>query len=415
MAVKATFPLAGRICPAHDGLNYLHGISGDEPSLGPSAPGGPPVPWHRNQRPWRARSRPAPGCAAPSAARRCPQGAAQSAPTRTPIPGRASRHASRVIAAGTARWSHPYRPCPRHALANGYEQSPAVNDGSLRSVLTWPFSVGARAALPRAVPSKLVARRLLQSRCRRRNRWWTAQIPPGVPWSWPDPPHRRPGAAEDRPGPVARPAGEVAGLLLVEVLCRPQARAASLDLARSPARWLTGRRLPASARAEATTRRVTVVKDAYTSVLVHRVEAALVVLTPGVARAWPADDQQRPGQQGTTAVNESPARQLLPGVAAGHATSRKALLKATVWHGRRPRRSPQRETPPKPGLDRSGHPKRGAHLVQHLLLPRRSPARRRTPGSHPPWRRRRPPAPRPPATCGTLPPPGAWPWRSRVR
>jgi hypothetical protein len=98
--------------------------------------------------------------------------------------------------------------------------------------------------------------------------------------------------------PVARPAGEVAGLLLVEVLCRPQTRAASLDLARSPARWLAGRRLPASARAEATTRRVTVVKDAYTSVLVHRVEAALVVLTPGVARAWPADDQQRPGSKG---------------------------------------------------------------------------------------------------------------------
>jgi hypothetical protein len=83
---------------------------------------------------------------------------------------------------------------------------------------------------------------------------------------------------------VARPAGEVAGLLLVEVLRCPRARAAALGLARSLARWLAGRRPPASARAEVTTRRVTVVKDAGTSVLVHRVETALVVLP----RNWPA-------------------------------------------------------------------------------------------------------------------------------
>jgi hypothetical protein len=83
---------------------------------------------------------------------------------------------------------------------------------------------------------------------------------------------------------VARPAGEVAGLLLVEVLRRPRARAASLGLARSLARWLADRRPPAPARAEVTTGRVTVVKDAGTSVLVHRVETALVVLT----RKWPA-------------------------------------------------------------------------------------------------------------------------------
>jgi hypothetical protein len=43
------------------------------------------------------------------------------------------RHASCVIAAGTARWSHPYRPCPRRARAQGIRESPAVNDGSLRS------------------------------------------------------------------------------------------------------------------------------------------------------------------------------------------------------------------------------------------------------------------------------------------
>jgi len=45
------------------------------------------------------------------------QGAVQPAPTRTPVPDGLSRHASRVIAAGTARWSHPYRrPCPRRNL-----------------------------------------------------------------------------------------------------------------------------------------------------------------------------------------------------------------------------------------------------------------------------------------------------------
>jgi hypothetical protein len=80
---------------------------------------------------------------------------------------------------------------------------------------------------------------------------------------------------------VARPAGEVAGLLLVEVLRSPRARAAALGLARSLAGWLAGRRPPASAGVEVTARRVTVVQDAGTSVLVHRVETALVVRTPG--------------------------------------------------------------------------------------------------------------------------------------
>jgi hypothetical protein len=80
---------------------------------------------------------------------------------------------------------------------------------------------------------------------------------------------------------VARPAAEVAGLLLVEVLGSPRARAAALGLARSLAGWLAGRRPPASAGVEVTTRRVTMVQDADTGVLVHRVETALVVRTPG--------------------------------------------------------------------------------------------------------------------------------------
>jgi hypothetical protein len=97
---------------------------------------------------------------------------------------------------------------------------------------------------------------------------------------------------------VARPAAEVAGLLLVEVLRSPRARAAALSLARSLAGWLAGRRSPASAGVEVTTRRVTVVQHADTSMLVHRVETALVVRTPGVARGWPADEEQPPGSKG---------------------------------------------------------------------------------------------------------------------
>src|SRR5215213_8430019 len=47
--VKAMFPLATRVCPAHDGRNYFDGISGDEPSFGPSTPGCPPVDRHRHR------------------------------------------------------------------------------------------------------------------------------------------------------------------------------------------------------------------------------------------------------------------------------------------------------------------------------------------------------------------------------
>ena len=118
-----------------------------------------------------------------------------------PSPDRLPRHASHVIAAGTACWSPPQvrisgrgghlpgtskvdadlvpsaeramaqAPSPTPPIsssvsgglqamshlpalpsacpADGYKQSPAVNAGSLRLVLTWPFGIGARAALPR--------------------------------------------------------------------------------------------------------------------------------------------------------------------------------------------------------------------------------------------------------------------------
>jgi hypothetical protein len=97
---------------------------------------------------------------------------------------------------------------------------------------------------------------------------------------------------------AARPAAQIAGLLLVEVLRSPRARAAALGLARSLVGWLAGRRPPASAAVEVTTRQITVVQHADTSVLVHRVEAALVVRTLDVARGWPADDQQLPDSKG---------------------------------------------------------------------------------------------------------------------
>jgi hypothetical protein len=75
---------------------------------------------------------------------------------------------------------------------------------------------------------------------------------------------------------LARPAGEVARLLLVEVLGSPRAWATALGLAR----WLAGRRPPTSASVEMTTRQVTVARHADSSVLVHRVETTLVVCAP---------------------------------------------------------------------------------------------------------------------------------------
>jgi hypothetical protein len=128
---------------------------------------------------------------------------------------------------------------------------------------------------------------------------------------------------------VARPAGEVAGLLLVEFLCSPWAWAAALGLARSLARWLASRRPPASAGVEVTTGRVTVVKDAGTSVLVHRVETALVVRT----QEWPAVGPQtisiaRAARDNSG--NEPPARQPLLSGRRRSGDRPESSLKATV-------------------------------------------------------------------------------------
>jgi hypothetical protein len=82
--------------------------------------------------------------------------------------------------------------------------------------------------------------------------------------------------------PVARPAGGVAALLLVEVLRSPRARAAALGLARSLARRLAGQSpVPsASVAVSATAWRVTVAEESgvgVASVLVRGVETALAL------------------------------------------------------------------------------------------------------------------------------------------
>jgi hypothetical protein len=98
---------------------------------------------------------------------------------------------------------------------------------------------------------------------------------------------------------MARPAAEVAGLLLLEVLHSPRARAAALGLARSLADRLAARRPPAWAGVEVTTRQVTVVQHANNSVRVHRLETALVLCT----RTWPAFGPRTMSNARTARVN----------------------------------------------------------------------------------------------------------------
>jgi hypothetical protein len=87
----------------------------------------------------------------------------------------------------------------------------AVTSGQRRLVEVGPYLAVQRrnrSGPPPRSAFQLAARRLLQSRCRRRNRRWTAQIPPGVPWNWPDPPHRpRRGGGPPWPGRQARRRG----------------------------------------------------------------------------------------------------------------------------------------------------------------------------------------------------------------
>jgi hypothetical protein len=74
---------------------------------------------------------------------------------------------------------------------------------------------------------------------------------------------------------LAKPAGQVAGLLLVEVLSSPRGRAVALGLARSLGHRVAGGRSSVSARARVFTTawRVTVVEESdVVAVLVRRVE-----------------------------------------------------------------------------------------------------------------------------------------------
>jgi hypothetical protein len=148
-----------------------------------------------------------------------------------------------------------------------------------------------------------------------------------MPWSWPDLPHR-PWRGGGPPWPPW-PAAEVAGLLLVEVLGSPRARAAALGLARSLACWLAGRRPPASAGVEVTTRQVTVVKHADTSVLVHRVETAFGRAHPGSGPQTMSNARAARGNSGKRAPQlDGP---VLP-TATRQATAGKALLSnGSAW------------------------------------------------------------------------------------
>jgi hypothetical protein len=100
---------------------------------------------------------------------------------------------------------------------------------------------------------------------------------------------------------VARPAGQVAVLVLAEVLRSPRARAAALGLARSLARQVSGRRRlpPASVGVSTTAWQVTVVEESgagATSVLIRRVETALALPD---REQWPAN-ARKPGQRSSS-------------------------------------------------------------------------------------------------------------------
>jgi hypothetical protein len=78
---------------------------------------------------------------------------------------------------------------------------------------------------------------------------------------------------------LARPAGELAGLLALEVLLHPRARTSVSRLARSLVRRIADRRPGGPATAQLTARRVRVAEESPGGVLVRRVETAIVVFS----------------------------------------------------------------------------------------------------------------------------------------
>jgi hypothetical protein len=79
---------------------------------------------------------------------------------------------------------------------------------------------------------------------------------------------------------LARPAGKLAGLLVLEVLQHPRARRSAVRLARSLVGRLADRRSGGLATARLNARRVTVAEESRAGgVLVRRVETAIVVFS----------------------------------------------------------------------------------------------------------------------------------------
>ena len=92
------------------------------------------------------------------------------------IPGHAHSLIGQRLPRAQARW-HRATPAGTPSCSGGLDSRFGV-----RAALGFAWAPG---------PSKLVAGTLLQCRCPSgRNRWWTAKIPPVMPWSWLDSPHR---------------------------------------------------------------------------------------------------------------------------------------------------------------------------------------------------------------------------------
>jgi hypothetical protein len=133
VGVKAAFPLARRICPAHDGRITSMEFPGDEPNLRPRAPGchrfsgtatGGDGAHVRGLLPGAPLQAPA--------AYACKVLLSRHLLERPSRDGR-SRHASRVIAAGTARWSI----LTGRASACPSQRIRAVTSGQRRLLLQW--------------------------------------------------------------------------------------------------------------------------------------------------------------------------------------------------------------------------------------------------------------------------------------
>jgi hypothetical protein len=143
------FPLARRVCPAQARWNYLHGISGDEPSLGAKHARVPTGSLHRHRRQGAHVCGLVPGAPLQAASRLRPQGAAQPAPTRTPVPGRAfpagepcQRSWNRTLVPSSGEDLRPWWPTARYLPRSTRTSSPPRNSQWPRRPLGSPGSRG---------------------------------------------------------------------------------------------------------------------------------------------------------------------------------------------------------------------------------------------------------------------------------